>query len=58
MSSGEGAERRPGESVSDDRLAAIIDTGGVELAPGEAAKIAAELLARRAADRQRTRAVT
>jgi hypothetical protein len=44
--------RRFGESLSDDRLAAIVDNGGVDLAPGEAAKIAAELLARRAASHQ------
>jgi hypothetical protein len=44
--------RRFGESLSDDELAAIIDTGGVYALAGDVARIAAELLARRAPDRQ------
>lgn len=43
--------RAPGQSASNDRLAAIVDSGGTDLQPGEAARIAAELLARRAARR-------
>jgi len=53
----EGDIRQHGESVSDDRLAAIVDTRGGEMAGTPAARefaaIANELLARRAGDRQR-----
>jgi hypothetical protein len=51
------AQRQPGESLSDDRLAAIVDSGGEAMTDGEAASIAAELLARRAGDRQREKDV-
>lgn len=48
--------RRLGESVSDDRLAVVIDNGGANISPHEVAAIASELLARRAGSRQRTEA--
>jgi transcriptional regulator with XRE-family HTH domain len=49
---GLGTQRRFGESVSDDELARIVDQGGLQ------ARIAGELLARRAGDRQRSRPLT
>ena len=45
--------RRFGESVTDDELATIVDTGGANVFEGDVARIAAELLARRAGSSSR-----
>jgi hypothetical protein len=40
--------RKFGETLTDDQLATIVDTGGANVFEGDVARIAAELLARRA----------